>query len=87
MPVKLQAGIFLIGLLIFLMAGFNYFGASPASNTFQKTSLTERDVAIKEAIQNGRNTYTYTSRFIPGIGLVDDPEAYKSQWEKENLSQ
>ncbi|MBI4948304.1 hypothetical protein HY844_01980 [Candidatus Berkelbacteria bacterium] len=36
-----------------------------------KSSMTERELAIAKAKQEGKKTYQYHSSFIPGIGVVD----------------
>lgn len=32
-------------------------------------SIKERDIAIQQALENGQDTYQYTTNFIPGIGV------------------
>lgn len=57
------------------------------SNFLQKTSLTERDAAILNALKNNRKDYHFTTSFIPGIGIINDPQSYLKQWEDSAASQ
>jgi|GEM_PF-6588897 len=75
-----------IGLFIFAVGILSYYN-SPRQNAVSslpiKTSLTERDIAIAEAVKNGKKEYTFTTRFIPGVGVITDPETYKKEWEQQ----
>ncbi len=75
-----------IGLFIFAVGVLSYYNSSrqnAVSSLPVKTSLTERDIAITEAVKNGKKEYTFTTRFIPGVGVITDPEAYKKEWEQQ----
>ncbi len=50
------------------------------------TLLTERQLAVTEAIKKGEKTYTFTSNYTPGLGRINDPAAYERTW-IENLRQ
>jgi hypothetical protein len=47
-----------------------------------KTSLTERDLAIEEAIRQGKKEYSFETNFIPGMGRISDPDQHLKDWQK-----
>ncbi len=51
------------------------------------SSNTQRNLAIQEALKNGQATYQYETNFIPGIGNIADPEAYKKRFEQQVTNQ
>ncbi|MEX1123832.1 MAG: hypothetical protein WEC81_01545 [Patescibacteria group bacterium] len=80
---SLPEAIFALGALIALLGGFNFasahFSSDQSEVTLPVSSNTQRNLAIQEALKNGQTTYQYTTNFIPGIGNITDPEAYKKQ--------
>lgn len=82
-----------IGILILILGGVNYYknnkiestasGELGLTSTNAALSLTERKLAIEQAIKEGKKEYSYTTNFIPGLGRVGDPDAYMKEWEKE----
>lgn len=72
--------IFFTGTLLVLMGGLNFYstrsGKAISSSVVSSPSIIERKLSIENAIQNGRKTYQFDSRFIPGIGTISDPAAY-----------
>lgn len=85
---QLPLAVFLLGTLIFLGGLADYLAKDngPAARLFH-TSLTTRDLAMSEAIQAGRKEYSFTTNFIPGIGDIGNPEAYKKDWEARAKAQ
>lgn len=67
---KLQRPIFFVSVLIF---GFTIYTAykPERENPFQYSSLTAREIAIREAKAKGLSEYSFTTNFIPGIGNID----------------
>lgn len=78
-------GFLVLGSLVFVLGLLSYLDVpeQTASNLPVKSSLTERDVAIADAIEKGQKEYTYTTRFIPGIGMISDPNIFKENWERQ----
>lgn len=75
--------ILLIGIAVFLFGIINFFHSkSVKQDIVIKTSLTERDIAIADAIKNGKKEYSYETSFTPGVGRIINPDAYKDQWQK-----
>ncbi|MEK7202353.1 MAG: hypothetical protein AAB669_02405 [Patescibacteria group bacterium] len=73
--------IFFVGALLALMGGMSLIStpsAAEVSSTSRSSSpsVIERKLSIENAIRNGRKTYQYDSRLIPGIGTISDPGAY-----------
>lgn len=82
---RYSAWFLVLGLLIFSLGIFSYFSTGSNNNMSRKqTSITERDVAMAEARSNGQKEYSFTTGFIPGIGIITDPEAYKKTWEESS---
>lgn len=76
---KISQVVFLIGVLVFMIGFFGFlFNLSNKNNlhknSFIKTSLTERDLAIADAIKNNKKEYSYESNFTPGVGRINNPE-------------
>lgn len=80
--------IFFVGVLLVLMGGLNFYstrsGRVVSSSTAISPSIIERKLSIENAIQNGRKTYQYDSRFIPGLGTISDPAAYLKDLEDQS---
>jgi len=73
-------GFFVISVLVSFIGVSSYFNSRKSGSALAfKTSLTERDLAIDQAIRDGKKTYTFTTHFIPGIGYINDPQAYQQQ--------
>ena len=73
--------VFSLGLLLALIGAGHYFLAKanqPTTTAFRPGAITERQLAIANALRTGNRTYTYTTNFIPGIGTITDPNQYKS---------
>jgi len=69
-----------LGILVALVGGGKFYLAQ--TGTTPHTSLnpgpiTERQLAIDNALRTGSHTYSYETRFTPGIGQITDPEQYK----------
>lgn len=80
--------IFFVGVLLALMGGLNLVSAPSArtvgsTNSTISPSVIERKLSIEEAMKNGQKTYQFRSRFIPGIGIITDPEAFLENWQEE----
>jgi hypothetical protein len=79
-----------VGLLFLVVAASNYFSnkqSSDQSSAFSTAGLTERELAVKTAKEQGQKEYSYETGFIPGIGRIGDPEAYKNDWERQAKEQ
>ncbi|HUD20809.1 MAG TPA: hypothetical protein VMQ44_01940 [Candidatus Saccharimonadales bacterium] len=80
----------LIGIIFLAVTLYGRFYKTPVSTATQSqltntrdpgfSTLKERQLAIDDAIKNGQKTYSFTTSFIPGIGYISDPDAYKTQW-------
>lgn len=75
--------IFSLGLIILIWGIFNHFFPSSDDQKRIETSNTQRNLAIEEALKRGEKTYQFETNFIPGIGVVNDPEAYREQLEEQ----
>lgn len=74
------------GLIIFVMGAVRFAQAHQSAKTSDNTivsSSTERDIAIQEAIKQGKKDYSYTTNFIPGVGYISDPAAYEKSFEDQ----
>ncbi len=84
---NLPEAVFALGALIALLGGFNFasahFSSSETGVPLPISSNTQRNIAIQEALKNGQTTYQFESNFIPGIGNITDPDAYKKQFEED----
>lgn len=62
-----------------LVGGTKYWLArdNSVSATLQPGSVTERQLAIDNALKTGQKHYSFTTNFIPGLGTITDPSAYK----------
>jgi len=79
--------IFFVGSILALSGGFSYLSsknetASQASTGNISPSVIERKLSIEEAQRSGQKTYQFKTNFIPGIGIITDPQAYQDQWQK-----
>lgn len=76
-----------VGLILVAIGGAIRLSQAPSEPSSQpvstRTGLTERDIAIREAERQGQETYSFTTRFIPGVGVMTSPEEYLRQWEQE----
>jgi len=86
MPENLSVNVLILGAIVFVLGLVSYFtnNSIEFASTVKQTSVTQRDVAIAEAKKNGKKEYTFTTNFIPGIGIINDPAAYKKAWEDQN---
>ena len=85
---NLPEAVFSLGAVIAILGGFNFasahfFNLDETDTPPLVSSNTQRNIAIQEALKNGQKTYQYTTNFIPGIGNITDPEAYKKQFENQ----
>lgn len=82
--ITLSSRLVIVAILVFV-AGLYYFFDSPKSLGLAdgqiKTGITERDLVINNLSKESVKDYSYDSRFIPGLGYISDPEAYKNSWE------
>lgn len=74
-----------IGAIVLIVGAVQYLSSrtTVASNGEVSPMIIERKLAIEEAERKGEKTYSYTTRFIPGIGMINDPEAFKEDWQKQ----
>lgn len=79
---KVNVGLFVVGLLVLAVAVAEISGPDNSSPLVQ-SSLTERDIAIQEALRKGEKEYSYTTNFIPGVGRIGDPDAYLEQLQQQ----
>lgn len=80
----------MVGVIFVLSGAASYAQSkSPATNSqisqiklvADASLLTERQLAIAQAIKEGRKTYSFSSNFTPGIGRVSDPAVYSQSWQ------
>ncbi|MEK7171026.1 MAG: hypothetical protein AAB774_01840 [Patescibacteria group bacterium] len=77
---------FSLGLLIAVIGAGKYLFAvtTPQKQSVAfPSSSTERRLAITKAVQDGTNTYEFSTNFIPGIGTINDPQDYLSKWQDQ----
>ncbi|MEX1052075.1 MAG: hypothetical protein WEC83_01670 [Patescibacteria group bacterium] len=90
-PSNLPEAIFAAGALLAILGGFNFASAHFSPDTSAAPALvssnTQRNLAIQEALKNGQTTYQFESNFIPGIGNITNPDAYKKQFEENSEEQ
>lgn len=79
---QICGGLLFVNFVLFAYA-LSIYLTPPPTTTIVKTSLTERDLAIADAQARGVSEYSYTTNFIPGIGTINDPAAYKKAWEDQ----
>lgn len=83
--------IFFVGALLALMGALDTISTPSSkvrnSNTTVSPSVIERKLSIEDAIKNGQKTYQFRSGFIPGIGIITDPEAYLKELEENSKEQ
>ncbi|OGD61514.1 hypothetical protein A3A71_02720 [Candidatus Berkelbacteria bacterium RIFCSPLOWO2_01_FULL_50_28] len=78
---KLSSAILLIGALIFISGLATRVGSQPIPQRSRTlSSLTARNEAIRNAASKGQRSYAFKTNFIPGIGFLTDPQAYKDSW-------
>ncbi|MCR4278261.1 MAG: hypothetical protein NUV80_00165 [Candidatus Berkelbacteria bacterium] len=76
----MTSSVFALGSLIFLIGIFQFASGLPkVVSELTPSSLTERNIAIKAAKESGRTDYSYTTHFIPGIGIIANPQDYLNQ--------
>ena len=68
----------LVGLIDFSQSRHSQL--TPTQILIDSSTLTERKLAIEQALASGSKTYTYTSNFTPGLGRVTNPAATEQQW-------
>jgi|GEM_PF-5970435 len=74
--------VLIVGILAFIAGVISKIeGVAVERNVPEATAsvLRERNLAIEEARKAGRKDYGFSTNFIPGIGRIADPEAYKQQ--------
>lgn len=80
---NISTAIFGIGFLLFLSGSFqlisNQFRPVRA-NDIGVTSSTERSATIKAAKAAGKKDYSFVTHFTPGIGVIANPEQYRSDY-------
>lgn len=76
----LSGVIFLSGLVQVVSHRFSRANDTP--DQLYKTSLTERDLAIEEAIRQGKKEYSFETNFIPGMGRISNPDQHLEDWQK-----
>lgn len=73
---RLADAVLVLGCLLFILSLGQFLPRKTKSASIERTiitGLTERDLAIAEAIKNEDNNYSFTTKFIPGIGIIDPP--------------
>lgn len=80
---QISVAIFFAGALLFLLGLAQVLPKSSQQTRLFKSSQTERDLAIERAKQSGQKQYLYKTNFIPGIGVIADPQRYKADWESQ----
>jgi len=76
----INAGFLVVGLFVLVALLSSHESAGITGN--YPSAVAQRDIAINEANKNGQTTYSFeSSGFIPGVGMITDPEAYKKQQE------
>lgn len=76
----LSGVVFLSGLI--QVVSHRFSRADNSVDQRYKTSLTERDLAIEEAIRQGKKEYSFETNFIPGMGRISDPDQHLKDWQK-----
>jgi hypothetical protein len=72
----LSGGVMFFAVSLLLFATSSTGSAGSDERPFLKTSLTDRDVAIRQALEKGETTYRYETSFVPGVGTIADPQSY-----------
>ena len=74
-----------LGMLVVVIGGLEY-GQKNHNNprTPVSTSITQRYFATEQAKREGRNDYSFTTSFIPGMGIINDPQAYLDKLKTQN---
>jgi len=73
----------LVGLLILLAGLANYISSNGSRNSAVwagRVSVIERSLALERARSLGEREYTFTTNFIPGIGVINDPGIFLQGW-------
>lgn len=70
-----------LGAILVVFGLLSLTGAKHQGVIESKTGLTARDAAVESAKRNGRQDYQFQSNFIPGLGVIDNPEQYKQDWQ------
>jgi len=74
----------LASILVLVLGVTSFLDSKNQSAPLDKTSLTERDMAIQNALSSNTQTYSFDTKFIPGIGYIDNPQQYLKDWEQKN---
>ncbi len=84
---KLSDVILASGFILLTLGGSAYLASHRATQrlTLNQTALTlsDRQMAIKQAEANNSKTYSFQTNFIPGIGRVANPAQYQTEWEQQ----
>jgi len=78
----LSSLVFLAGLVQVVSQDWGGSSSANGDGVLEKTSITERDLAIAEAIRLGQKEYSFTTNFIPGMGRISDTGRYQEEWQK-----
>ncbi len=79
---KLSEVFFSIGLLIAVIGAGKYTlatGVQTKQVVAFPGSITERRLAITNAVKNGSSDYNFAMNFIPGIGMIVNPGKYRDE--------
>ena len=75
----------IIGVLSLMVGGVrNLKDTRSIISSVSTTSITQRYFATEQAKREGRKTYSFTTSFIPGIGIISDPQAYLDKLKTQN---
>ena len=84
---RVSAVILVIGTLLFF-TGLFHRANTENQTTFSSGftgALEARNFAIRNALKNNSNDYSFTTNFIPGIGIIGNPQSYLDKWEKAQI--
>lgn len=75
-----NAGFLVVGLFVLVVLTGSHEPIDSSEN--YPSAVAQRDIAINEAKKSGQTSYSFeSSGFVPGVGMITDPEAYKKQQE------
>lgn len=83
---KISELILCVGLLFTTIGAGKYFlAANFQQNQFAAPSgsITERRLAIGQAVRDKRSNYNFVTSFIPGIGTITNPQDYLNSWKNQ----
>ncbi len=82
-----------LGIIVCAFGAYYYYTTKHSESKtitaadYAPPTIMDRKLAIQQALKEGKKEYSFTTNYIPGIGQINDPQAYLNQQEENAKKQ